>query len=121
MLAETPDRVLIVLIVVVHIAVVGVQVPGVVLWIVRVLSRRPVIVTWETSYNNSFRLNHDNLLCSCERGRWHSFSHACLSDRQTILGNFISFVRTFSNSLFDLQYQGFSRLEKNMRFLYQAD
>lgn len=49
MLAETTDGALIGLTVEAHTAVVGVQAPGVTAWIARVLSRRPVIATRETS------------------------------------------------------------------------
>lgn len=49
MLAKTTDGALMVLKVAAHVVEVRDQVPGNVLWIGRVLSRRPVIVAWETS------------------------------------------------------------------------
>ena len=49
-LAEATDKVVrIVLIVVVRVAIVHIDVPSIVLWIVRVLSRRPIIVTLKTT------------------------------------------------------------------------
>ena len=130
MLAGATDIVVRVrLIVVVHVAIVHIDVVCVV-WIVRIRSTRPIVVTLETVSFNSFRLNHDDILSpspfnTISKGlrseRWHSFFLTCLFANKQFRESFISFVKTFSNSLFDLQYQGFSLLEKNMHFLYQAD
>ena len=130
MLADANHRILVVLVVVVivQIAVVVVAVPSVV---VVVLTKRPIIgVVLESALFNSFRLNHDDLLSPnhfdkaskwLRSGRWHSFSRACLSTDKQFWGSFISFVETFSNSLFDLKCPKLFLTEKNTRFLYPID
>lgn len=91
---------------------------------------RPIVVRHKASHNNSFRLNHDNLLSlkifglnneEIEERKVAFFFPRLFAHQASNSGKVISFVRTFSNSLFDSKYPRFSRTRKNMRSPCPAD